>query len=81
MHVGCVDECHLGRKRMERITDEALWKKYPLRMGRYLTQEEREDIRRLCPPTEPDWSNWKKKLENGAVSAAARKANANEGGD
>jgi hypothetical protein len=66
---------------MGRITDEALRKKYPLRMGRYLTQEERENIRRLCPPTGPDWSNWKKKLENGAVSAAARKATANEGGD
>ena len=56
-------------------------KKYPLRMGRYLTEEEREDIRRNWPNTRPDWSNWKKKLESGAVSAAVRKATANEGGD
>ena len=44
--------------------------KYPLRMGRYLTQEEREDIRRLVPNTRPDWGAWKRKLEIGEISAA-----------
>jgi len=32
--------------------------KYPLRMGRYLTRAEREDIRRLVPDSNPDWSDW-----------------------
>lgn len=44
--------------------------KYPLRMGRYLTEEEREDIRRLVLDTGPDWSAWKRKLESGEISAA-----------
>lgn len=48
-------------------------KKYPLRMGRYLTQEEREDIKRLVPDSGPDWSGWKKLLVSGRVSAAVRK--------
>lgn len=61
--------------------EEALRNKYPLRMGRYLSQEEREDIRRLCPPAGPDWSNWKQKLESGIVSALVRKIAANERGD
>jgi hypothetical protein len=57
--------------------DEVSWKKklsrkYPLRMGRYLTQEEREDIRRLVPDTGPDWSALEKRLENGEISAAIR---------
>ena len=57
--------------------DEVSWKKelarkYPLRLGRYLTQEEREDIRRLVPDTGPDWSDRKRKLENGEISAAIR---------
>ena len=47
-------------------------KKYPLRMGRYLTEEDREDIRRNWPNTRPDWSSWAKKLMNGLVSAAIR---------
>jgi hypothetical protein len=46
-----------------------LSRKYPMRMGRYLTQEEREDIRRLVPDTVPDWSAWKRKLESGEISA------------
>lgn len=61
--------------------EEALQNKYPLRMGRYLTQKEREDIRTLCPPTGPDWSNWTLKLESGVVSAVVRKIAANERGE
>jgi hypothetical protein len=58
--------------------DEVSWKKklalkYPLRLGRYLTQEEREDIRRLVPDTGPDLSDWKRKLENGEIFAAIRR--------
>lgn len=58
--------------------DKVSWKKelarkYPLRLGRYLIQEEREDIRRLVPDTGPDWSDRKRKLENGEISAAIRR--------
>ena len=44
--------------------------KYPLNMGRYLTPEEREDIKRLVPDAGPDWSELKRKLDSGEVSAA-----------
>ena len=44
--------------------------KYPLRMGRYLTQKEREDIKQLVPDTSPDWSAWDKKLKSGEISDA-----------
>ena len=47
-------------------------RKYPLVMGRYLTPEEREDIRRLVPDTGPDWSEWERRLDNGEISAAVR---------
>lgn len=47
-------------------------RKYPLVMGRYLAQEEREGIRRLVPGTCPDWSAWERRLDNGEVSAAVR---------
>jgi hypothetical protein len=43
----------MERKNMRRLTG-----KYPLNMGRYLTQEEREDLRRRVPATGPDWSSW-----------------------
>jgi hypothetical protein len=52
--------------------------KYPLRMCRYLTEEEREDIRRLVPDTGPDWSAWKSRLESGEISAAIRVFDKNE---
>ncbi len=52
----------------EEVTDEVAYK-YPLRMGRYLTQEEREDIKWLVPDTGPDWSDWKRKLESREISA------------
>jgi hypothetical protein len=52
---------------LERLRD-----KYPLRMGRYLTDLEREDIRRSVPDTGPDWTDWKRKLESGEVSAACQ---------
>jgi len=45
---------------------------YPLVMGRYLTPEEREDIKRLVPDTGPDWSGWKRKLESGEISEAVK---------
>jgi hypothetical protein len=46
--------------------------KYPLNMGRYLTPEEREDIKRLVPDAGPDWRELKRKLDSGEVSAACR---------
>jgi hypothetical protein len=55
-----------------------LLRKYPLNMGRYMTPEERENIRRLVPDTGPDWSDWKRKLENGEISAAIRRIFYNE---
>jgi hypothetical protein len=48
-------------------------RKYTLRMSRYLTQEERKDIRLLVPDTSPDWSAWKRKLESGEISTAIRR--------
>ena len=48
-------------------------RKYPLRMGRYLTQEEKKDIGRLVPDTTLDWSAWKRKLESGEISTAIKR--------
>ena len=50
-----------------------LSRKYPLRMGRYLTQEERDDIRRLCPDTGPDWTRWKQVGLHAAEQSIRRK--------
>ena len=46
-----------------------LQKKYPLRMGCYLTSQEREDIERLHPDTGPDWSEWQKTGLKAATAA------------
>lgn len=41
------------------MTSEELREIYPLYMGRYLTEEEREHIKELLPEdTGPDWSAW-----------------------
>jgi hypothetical protein len=63
---GNVVECYSMNDKSEPL------RKYPLNMGRYLTPEEREDIRRLVLDTGPDWSGWKRKLESGEVSAAIK---------
>lgn len=59
------------KSQMYAIMDEVR-RKHSLKMGRYLTPEEREDIKRLVPDTGPDWSEWKGKLESGEVSAAIK---------
>jgi len=51
---------------------DALLKKYPLRVGRYLTQKERKDIALLVPDTTLNWSDWGARLDGGAISTAIR---------